>query len=174
MSEFENIKKANNEFVQSFKQGSLPTPPGRKIAVVTCMDARIDPAQALGLKIGDAHVIRNAGGLTTEDAIRSLIISYKLLGTKEFYVVGHTDCGMLTFQNEGLQNTLKHDTGHDAAGIDFLPFSDLRENLRKQVDTIRSHPLIPRDIPVHGLIYHVESGELEHVVTLKAEACQVA
>lgn len=165
MSELQNVKQANEQYKQGFNLGSLPLPPGRKIAVVACMDARLDPYGALGLKTGDAHIIRNAGGLVTDDAIRSLIISYKLLGTQEFYIVEHTDCGMLTFKNEDVQSKLKNDTGHDASHIDFLPFGDLKESVRKQLKTVRDNPLIPNEIPVHGFIYHVEDGSLEHVET---------
>lgn len=149
-------------------------PPSRNIAIVACMDARLNLYEAFGLKTGEAHIIRNAGGLVTDDAIRSLIISYKLLGTREFFVVEHTDCGMLTFTNDVIREKVKAGTGSDASHIDFLPFSDLKESVRKQVETIRGNPFIPSDIPVHGLIYHVESGELEHVVTLAAEAAAAA
>src|SRR4029078_7200538 len=118
-------------------------PPGRKTAVLVCMDARIDPAKALGLEEGDAHVIRNAGGLETSDAIRSLVISYKLLGTREFVVIHHTDCGMLTFTNEQIRDQLKQDPGADASDIDFLPFSDVDQSVRQDLAKIRASPLIP-------------------------------
>ena len=105
-------------------------PPARKTAVLVCMDARIDPARALGLEEGDAHVIRNAGGRASDDAIRSLIISYELLGTREFVVIHHTDCGMLTFTNEQLREKLQEELGVDASAIDFLPFSDVAQSVR--------------------------------------------
>jgi carbonic anhydrase len=154
---------ANTAYASSFAKGDLPMPPGRKTAVLVCMDARIDPAKALGLEEGDAHVIRNAGGLATPDAIRSLIISYKLLGTREFVVIHHTDCGMLTFTNEQLRAQLQRDLGADASAIDFLPFGDVDESVRRDVATIRSSPLLPRDIPVRGFVYEVGSGRLREV-----------
>jgi carbonic anhydrase len=138
-------------------------PPGRKAAVLVCMDARIDPAKALGLQEGDAHVIRNAVGLASDDAIRSLIMSYKLLGTREFLVIHHTDCGMLTFTNDQIRSLLKQDTGIDASGIDFLPFPDLDQSVRDDLKKIRSSPLIPQDIPVRGFVYDVHTGALREV-----------
>lgn len=166
MSEYNKIVEANARFKEGFNLGHLPMPPGRKFAVVACMDARLNPAAVMGLEIGDAHVIRNAGGLVTDDALRSLVISYKLLGTQEFFIVEHTDCGMLTFTNDVIQEKLKADTGKDATHIDFLPFSDVKANLKKQAEKVRGCELIPGDIPVHGFLYHVETGELEHVVSV--------
>ncbi len=165
MSELQNILAANRAYRDGFNLSSLPMPPGRKIAVVACMDARLDLYSAMGLKTGDAHLIRNAGGLVTDDAIRSLVISYELLGTREFFIVEHTDCGMLTFQNKDVHARLKDKLGVDASGVDFLPFPDLRQSVENQVKAVRASKLIPQDIPVHGLIYHVESGELEHVLS---------
>ena len=155
---------ANSAYASTFTKGDLPMPPGRKTAVLVCMDARIDPAKALGLEEGDAHVIRNAGGLATPDAIRSLVISYKLLGTREFVVIHHTDCGMLTFTNEQIRNQLKQDLNADASAIDFLPFSDVDESVRKDLVTIRANPLIPKDIPVRGFVYDVTTGRLREIV----------
>ena len=154
---------ANAEYADSFTKGDLPMPPGRRTAVLVCMDARIDPAKALGLEEGDAHVIRNAGGLATDDAIRSLVISHQLLGTREFVIIHHTDCGMLTFTNEVIRDQLQRDLGADASAIDFLPFSDLDASVRGDLATIRSSPLIPRDIPVRGFVYDVRSGALREV-----------
>jgi len=154
---------ANAQYAASFTKGDLPMPPGRRTAVLVCMDARIDPAKALGLEEGDAHVIRNAGGRASDDAIRSLVISYTLLGTREFVVIHHTDCGMLTFTNEQLRDQLKRDLGADASAIDFLPFSDVDESVRRDVATIRSSPLIPQDIPVRGFVCDVRSGQLREV-----------
>lgn len=168
MSKLDEIRGPNKAYQESFPWRQLNMPPSRNIAIVACMDARLNLYEAFGLKTGEAHIIRNAGGLATDDTIRSLVISYKLLGTREFFVVGHTDCGMLSFKNAELQEKLKRDEGADASHIDFLPFSDLPASVRKQVSIIRDSPLIPADIPVHGLIYHVESGELEHVVTSEA------
>ena len=163
MTVTDEFLSANETYASTFEKGDLPMPPGRKTAVLVCMDARIDPAKALGLEEGDAHVIRNAGGLATPDAIRSLIISYKLLGTREFVVIHHTDCGMLTFTNDQIRDQLKQDTGADASAIDFLPFSDVDASVRRDLTAIRSSPLIPNEIPVRGFVYHVESGGLREV-----------
>ncbi len=152
---------ANNErFAESFTEGDLPMPPAKHVAVVACMDARLHPETFLGLGIGDAHMIRNAGGRASDDAIRSLIISSHLLGTREFAVIHHTDCGMLTFTNDDMVSKL----GEEAGQIDFLPFSDLAESVRADVEKIKSHPLISDDIPVSGYIYDVKTGKLEEVV----------
>ena len=156
--------KANEGYAASFDKGGLPMPPGKKLAVVVCMDARLMPDQFLGLDIGDAHVIRNAGGIVTDDALRSLIISHKLLGTNEFFVVNHTDCGMLTFEDEALRQRLTQETGADATGLQFYAFKNLEENVRAQVQTIKSSPFLPDDIPVSGFIYQVEDGRLRQVV----------
>jgi len=128
------------------------------------MDARIDPAKALGLEIGDAHVIRNAGGRVSDDAIRSLIISTSLLGTREVVVIQHTDCGMLTFKNEDLHSKLADERGTDASDIDFLPFPDLNANLREDVERIRSNPHLDPAITVSGYVYDVDTGALTEVV----------
>jgi carbonic anhydrase len=157
------IQAANERYAAGFTKGDLPMPPGRKFAVLACMDARLDPARVLGLEEGDAHVIRNAGGRASPDALRSLIISYKLLGTREFLVIHHTDCGMLTFSNEQIREMLAADPGADASSIDFLPFSDLEASVREDVTTVRSSPLIPNDIPVTGFVYDVRSGRLTTV-----------
>lgn len=157
---------ANQQYATTFTKGDLPLPPARKVAVVVCMDARIDPAKALGLEEGDAHVIRNAGG-RTPDAIRSLAISHKLLGTREIVVIHHTDCGMLTFENEGIRELLAEELGADAARaaseIDFQPIHDLDESVREDVSAIRTSPLIPQDIPVRGFVYDVHTGGLREI-----------
>src|SRR5919201_2181885 len=155
MSTINELLKANEAFADTFDRGDLPMPPARGIAVLTCMDARLHPAKFLGLDIGDAHVIRNAGGRASPDALRSLIISQRLLGTQEVVVIHHTDCGMLTFRNEGLQRRLAERFGADASAIDFLPFADLAQSVRDDVATIRNSPFIPREIPVSGFIYDV-------------------
>jgi carbonic anhydrase len=155
---------ANARFAETFDRGGLPMPPARKVAVLTCMDARIHDAPALGLAIGDAHVIRNAGGRASDDAIRSLIISSRLLGTREFVVIHHTDCGMLTFTNEQLRAQLAEQAGADASSIDFLPFSDLEASVRDDVERINASPFIDTTIPVSGLIYDVQTGRLRPVV----------
>jgi carbonic anhydrase len=127
------------------------------------MDARLDPATFLGLEVGDAHVIRNAGGRASEDAIRSLIISSHLLGTNEYVVIHHTDCGMLTFTNQDLRTKLAQETGADASAIDFLPFSDLEQSVRDDVHRIKESPFIPKEIPARGFIYDVRTGKLASV-----------
>jgi carbonic anhydrase len=155
---------ANAKYAGNFTKGNLPMPPGRKTAVLVCMDARIDPAKALGLEEGDAHVIRNAGGRASDDAIRSLIISNELLGTREFVVIHHTDCGMLTFTNDQLREKLNDELGVDASGIDFLPFSDVPQSVRDDLATLRATPLLPKEIPVRGFVYDVTTGALTEVV----------
>lgn len=162
----DELLQANQRYAATFDQGSLAMPPARKLAVVTCMDARLEPLAYLGLNLGDAHVIRNAGGRATEDAIRSLVISQQLLGTEAVLVIHHVDCGMLTFSNEHLRSQLQQTFGAAGAvanSIDFLPFSDLAASVRADVATLKASPLIPDAIPVHGLIYDVRSGKLEVV-----------
>lgn len=153
----------NERYAAEFTKGNLLMPPARRVAVLTCMDARLDPAKFLGLSEGDAHVIRNAGGRASEDAVRSLIISYKLLGTREFLVIHHSDCGMLTFTNEQLREQLRRDQSADASAVDFLPFADLDESVLRDVKAIRGSPFIPKDIPVSGFVYDVRTGRLREV-----------
>jgi carbonic anhydrase len=164
MSVIDDVLKANSNYAAQFNQGHLPMPPGRKLAVLACMDARLDVNQILGLKIGDAHVIRNAGGIATEDALRSLIISHHLLGTQEFMIINHTDCGMLTFQDDELRERLRKQTGAAPAapGV-FHAFPNVEQNVRRQVQALQSHPWIPKQIPVRGFIYDVRSGRLTEV-----------
>lgn len=162
----EQFLAANRDYAASFDKGDLPLPPSRKVAVVVCMDARIDPAKALGLQEGDAHVIRNAGGRAS-DALRSLVISQQLLGTEEVAVIHHTDCGMLTFTNDELRSQCIEQFG-DRAGqlagsIDFLPFSDLEQSVRDDVAYIRESPLIPSSVDIRGFIYDVRTGALTEV-----------
>ncbi len=167
MAVTDELLAANQAYAATFTHGDLPLPPRRKIAILVCMDARIDPAKALGLVEGDAHVIRNAGGRAA-DALRSLVISHALLGTREIDVIHHTDCGMLTFTNHGLRETLGKELGPAAASaastIDFLPFADLEQSVRDDVALIRSSPLIPATIPVRGFIYDVRTGRLSEVL----------
>src|SRR5690348_9866618 len=155
---------ANEEFQQSFRDGDKPTPPAKKVAIVTCMDARIHPEKALGLEIGDAHMIRNAGGRASDDALRSLVISSRLLGTTRFAVIHHTDCGMLTFTNDDLRARLREETGADASHVDFLPFRDLEQSVRDDVSAILASPFIADSIPVSGYIYDVHTGAVTQVV----------
>ena len=164
MGAIDEVLAANQAYAAGFRAGGLPMPPGRKLAVVACMDARLDVAQVLGLKPGDAHVIRNAGGIVTEDALRSLIISHHLLGTEEFLIINHTDCGMLTFRDGELRERLVKETGASpAVPAAFYAFPDLDENVRAQIRNIRSHPWIPQGIPVRGFVYDVHTGKLREV-----------
>ncbi len=163
MSRFDEFLEANATFAATFDKGDLPMPPARKVAIVACMDARLHPEKVLGLAIGDAHVIRNAGG-RAEDAIRSLVISERLLGTTEIVVLHHTDCGMLIFTNEQLAAKVQADLGVDVAGRDFLPFPDLEQSVRDDVAILRSSSLIPQDIPISGAIYNVATGTVHEVV----------
>lgn len=160
----DEVLAANERYAAGFTKGSLPSPPALGLAVLTCMDARIDPARALGLKEGDAHVIRNAGGRASEDAIRSLVVSSHLLGTREFLVIHHTDCGMLTFTNDEIRDQIRQKLGADASQVDFLPLTDLDTNVREDIEVIRSSPLLPRDISVRGFVYDVRNGRLREVV----------
>ena len=163
MSARDELLSANEAYASGFSKGELPMPPGRRFAVVTCMDARLDPAKYLGLEEGDAHVIRNAGGLVTDDALRSLVISHWLLGTQEAFVIAHTDCGMLTFTNEDLRRKLSDEAGTDASAVDFQPFSDLDESVRGSVRRIEESPLLPGSFRAAGYVYEVTSGRLREV-----------
>jgi len=178
----DEVLKANKNYAASFgKKSELPMPPGRHFAILTCMDARLDPAKFAGFSEGDAHVIRNAGGRATEDAIRSLVISYKLLGTKEWFVVHHVDCGMLSFTNDVLRDLLSKslepavleqgnwkDVGkgggtHEGDYIEWLPYSNLADSVVADVTRLRNHPLTPAVIPIYGYIFDVKSGKLVEV-----------
>lgn len=163
MSRFDEFLTANEQFAATFAQGGLPMPPARRVAVVACMDARLHPEKVLGLAIGDAHVIRNAGGRAA-DALRSLVISQRLLGTQEIVVLHHTDCGMLTFSNADLAAKVEAELGVDVSGQDFLPFSDLEQSVRDDVAQLRASALIPADIAISGAIYDVHSGKVQEVV----------
>ncbi len=178
----EQILAANEKYAASFgDKGRLPMPPARRFAILTCMDARLDPARYAGLAEGDAHVIRNAGGRASDDAIRSLVISYKLLGTREWFVVHHTDCGMETFTDDvmrrllaaSLETSTLDSTGWRDVGkgpgstegefIDWLTVRDRAEAVVADVRRIRHHPLVPEDLPIHGFIYDVRNGRLVEV-----------
>jgi carbonic anhydrase len=162
MSVSDELLQANAEYARTFDRGDLPMPPARRLAIVTCMDARIIPSRQLGLQEGDAHVIRNAGG-RARDALRSLVVSQRLLGTNEIAVIHHTDCGMLTFTNPELHARVKQDLGADSSDIDFLPFSDVEESVREDVAFLLSSPLIPGDVLIRGFVYDVHSGRLDEV-----------
>ena len=183
MSNIKNeVLAANEAYAASFgDKANLPMPPGRGFAILTCMDARLDPAKYAGLAEGDAHVIRNAGGRASDDAIRSLVISHKLLGTNEWFVIHHTDCGMETFTDEIMRGLLTssldtasvdetgwHDNGagpgsHEGDYIDWLTIGDQATTVRADVSRIKQHPLVPDNIPVHGYIYDCKSGRLVEV-----------
>ena len=172
---------ANREYANAFDKADLPMPPGRQFAILTCMDARLDPAKYAGLAEGDAHVIRNAGGRASDDAIRSLVISYKLLGTREWFIIHHTDCGMETFTDEIMQDLLSgslktssiDESGwHDCCEgngstegkyIDWLTIKDQAQSVAEDVTRIKNHALVPSDIPVYGYIYDVKTGQLIEV-----------
>ena len=157
---------ANERYAADFAKADLPMPPGREVAILTCMDARIDPARALGLEEGDAHVIRNAGGVASE-AIRSLAISQELLGTREIVVIHHTDCGMLTFTDDQIRQRLSESLGpaaaKAAAEITFQPFADVERSVHDDLETIRSSPLIRPDTSVTGFVYDVRTGRMTPV-----------
>jgi len=178
----DEVLRANQQYVQSFgDKGKLALPPARGFAILTCMDARIDPAKLAGLAEGDAHVIRNAGGRASDDAIRSLVISHKLLGTNEWFVIHHTNCGMLLFTDDVMRDLLAQSLAtasfdgtrwKDPAGgggsragdfIDWLAFKDLADSVVIDVERIRQHPLVPRSIPIYGYIYEVTTGRLIEV-----------
>ena len=178
----DEVLRANQQYVQSFgDKGKLALPPARGFAILTCMDARIDPAKLAGLAEGDAHVIRNAGGRASDDAIRSLVISHKLLGTNEWFVIHHTNCGMELFTDDVMRDLLAQSLAtasfdgtrwKDPAGgggsragdfIDWLTIKTQAESVAIDVERIRQHPLVPRSIPIHGYIYEVTTGRLVEV-----------
>jgi carbonic anhydrase len=178
----DEVLAANRRYAESFgDKGKLALPPARQFAILTCVDARLDPAKAAGLSEGDAHVIRNAGGRASDDAIRSLVISHKLLGTNEWFVIHHTQCGMQMFTDDILRGLLSQslatasfDGTHwkDPGGSDgsragdffnWLTFNNLAESVVVDVDRIRKHPLVPRDVPIYGYIYEVETGRFVEV-----------
>jgi carbonic anhydrase len=169
MSIIDDAIQANEEYSRSFTFGHLPMPPARKLAIVACMDARLSVEQALGLKTGDAHIIRNAGGILTEDALRSLIISHHLLGTQEFMFIHHTDCGMLTFKDDQLASDLRKASGTSTvAPARFHAFSDVEDDVRLQIERARSHPWLPKGIPMRGFVYDVKTGSLREVTAERA------
>jgi carbonic anhydrase len=162
-SEYARVLQENQRYVDHFDRSKLPMPPGRGLAIVACMDARITVEDVLGLRTGDAHIIRNAGGLITEDALRSLVISQQLLGTNEVLIIEHTDCGMLTFKDADVQKRLREQTGKDV-DLPLLAFPDVDTNLRKQVDRVKAHPWLKPGTPVHGLVFEVATGRVREVV----------
>ena len=182
MSILDEVLAANAQYAATFgDKGNLPLPPGRHFATLTCMDARLDPAKYAGLAEGDAHVIRNAGGRASDDAIRSLVISYKLLGTREWFVIHHTQCGMALFTDDIMRQLLAsslktatldpsgwRDSGEGPGSpeghyINWLTFSDNAQSVVEDVMRLRNHPLVPHDIPIYGYIYDVQTGQLVEV-----------
>ena len=163
MTQLESIKSQNEKYAKSFKDGDLSIPPSKKIAVLACMDARLNVNELLGLGIGEAHIIRNAGGIATDDAIRSLIISHELLGTEEFIVINHTDCGMLTFSDEDLQKKISEKYKSNALGIVFHSFDNLEENVKRQVNKIRNTPFLVDAVSVNGFVYDVKTGRIKEI-----------
>ena len=162
MSVIDELLRNNEKYASTFDKVGLPIPPGKHVAVVTCMDARLSPYVMLGLHEGEAHIIRNAGGVITDDEIRSLVISQRLLGTQEIMLIQHTDCGMLTFSDDEVKQQIQDDVGikpHFA----LESFSDLEENVRQSIARIKSSPFIPNQENVRGFVYEVETGRLREV-----------
>jgi len=162
MSVTDELLKNNESYAASFDKGDLPMPPGAKVAVVACMDARLHPYGLLGLKEGDAHVIRNAGGVITDDEIRSLAISQRLLGTEEIILIHHTDCGMLTFTDDEFKRSIQEETGIKPEWA-AESFTDLDEDVRQSIARIQASPFIPNKDSVRGFVYEVETGKLREV-----------
>ena len=163
MSYFENFLKANQAYVELHGDLHLSIKPKTKVAIVTCMDSRLHVAPALGLALGDAHILRNAGGRVTEDMIRSLVISQQQMGTREIVVLHHTDCGAQTFNNEDFQEHLKCELGVDVSGQDFLPFQDIDESVQEDMKLLRECPLIPDDVIISGAVYDVDTGSMREI-----------
>ena len=162
MSHTNELLTNNEEYAAAFDKGHLPMPPAKPVAVVACMDARLDPARVLGLEEGDAHVIRNAGGVVTEDTIRSLAISQRLLGTEEIILIHHSDCGMLTFRDDEVKDQIEADTGirpHFA----LEAFTDPDEDVRQSMARLQASPFVPNKGHVRGFVYEVESGKLREI-----------
>ena len=162
MSAIDEFLENNKVFAEGFDKGDLPLPPAKKVAIVACMDARLNPYPILGLSIGDAHVIRNAGGVITDDEIRSLAISQHLLGTEEIMLIHHTDCGMLTFNDQEFADRLEAETGQ-RPGWEARSFHDLDQDVRDSIQRIKNSPFIPRTDSVRGFVYEVETGKLREV-----------
>ena len=162
MSTTDELLRNNERYANSFDKGDLPMPPAKQIAIVTCMDARLSPYVMLGLSEGDAHVIRNAGGVITDDEIRSLMISQRLLGTREVMLIHHTDCGMLTFSDEELREQIQQEVGIKPH-FPLETFADLEEDVRQSIKRIEASPFIPHKDSLRGFIYEVETGRLREV-----------
>jgi carbonic anhydrase len=165
MSAIDTVVEANRRYAEGFHQGGLPGRPTRlRLAVVACMDCRLHVSKLLGLELGDAHIIRNAGGIVTEDVLRSLIVSCRIAETREVMIINNKKCGMLTFKDEELEARLQNETGKvPVVPARFYAFSDLEENVRHQIRKVRSHPWIPESTLVRGFIYDVDTGRLAEV-----------
>ncbi|SQF67785.1 beta-class carbonic anhydrase [Streptococcus dysgalactiae] len=163
MSYFDHFLSANEAYVALHGTAHLPLKPKTRVAIVTCMDSRLHVAQALGLALGDAHILRNAGGRVTEDMIRSLVISQQQMGTREIVVLHHTDCGAQTFTNEGFARQLRDSLGVEVGDRDFLPFTDVEASVREDMAILRQSPLIPDDVVINGAIYDVDTGRMTPV-----------
>jgi carbonic anhydrase len=162
MSVTDELLVNNDAYAADFAKGDLPLPPARKVAVLACMDARLDPARVLGLEEGDAHVIRNAGGVVSEDALRSLVISQRLLGTEEIVLIHHTDCGMLTFSDDEVKAAIEADTGlRPSFALEAFP--DLAGDVRQSLARIAANPFLPNKDKVRGFVYDVKTGRLDEV-----------
>jgi carbonic anhydrase len=164
MSLRDECLRANAQYAAFFPHKRIPRSPAKRLAVVTCMDARIQPDDLLGLAAGDAHIIRNAGGIVTDDALRSLVLSHKLRGTREFFVINHTDCGLQNLDEAGFRDQLRSEGGPSAVEMPLYAYHDIDENVRAQVERIKTSPYIAGDSPVSGFVYDVESGQLRPVV----------
>jgi carbonic anhydrase len=162
MSVTDQLLENNDRFVASFDKGDKPMPPARKVAVVACMDARLHVSALLGLDIGDAHIIRNAGGVVSDDAVRSLVISQRLLGTNEIILIHHTDCGMLTFRDDDVKAQIELDTGIRPA-FALEAFADVDEDVRQSIARVKASPFIPHRDNVRGFVYDVRTGRLNEV-----------
>ena len=169
MGTTDELVRNNESYAKSFKKGDLPLPPARQVAVLACMDARLDVHKILGLQEGEAHVIRNAGGVATDDAIRSLVISQRLLGTNEIVLIHHTDCGMLTFTDDEVKRQIESETGIRPA-FALEAFADLESDVKQSIARIKASPFIPRKSSVRGFIYDVRTGRLEEVAAAVAVA----
>ncbi len=162
MSVTDELVSNNQAYVEGFDKGALPMPPGKHVAVLACMDARLNVYGMLGLQEGDAHVIRNAGGVVTDDAIRSLVISQRLLGTREIVLIHHTDCGMLTFRDDEVKEQIRQDVGFKPE-FALESFGDLDADVRESIARIRANPFVPHKESIRGFVYEVESGRLREV-----------
>ncbi|HKJ00036.1 MAG TPA: carbonic anhydrase [bacterium] len=165
MSVNEELLEHNRRYAADFQDGDLPTPPSRRMVIVTCMDSRLMLYELLGLRNGEAHVIRNAGGIVNEETLRSLLISTRLLATRDVVVINHTECGMLTFTEEGFRAKLREELGRPIDPFPLYAFDNLEENVRWQVEKIRTAPLLPPGLNVCGFVYDVKSGCLKEVPT---------